>query len=344
MARSVLFTTQRNEGPFLLEWIAFHRLIGFDHFVIVSNDCTDGSDTLLDVLSQSIGLTHLRQDVPVGQNAQVLGQQKARETGAFKDGDWVAWMDLDEFLNIRLGDGTLPELIARLGPASAICVNWRLFGSAGVQKWPGLQLDRKFNRCGTRWHKAAKYCKTLFRFDDSIVDMTVHRPVLSDGVKSPLWLDTNGGPLPQKFITCRRANSLPYYRTPQSPRYRWAQVNHYMVRTRQLFVHRRGRGRGSKVGVFGRSEGSRYTWWHYQKHNCNILRDSSIHRHLPGLQNEIEKLLADTAVSSAFATCLEASGLQAQSIDLWNLNGDAFGGKDSEEAADGSFRTGTVER
>ena len=43
-------TTQKNEGAFLLEWIAYHKSIGFTDIVILSNDCEDGSDEMLDHL------------------------------------------------------------------------------------------------------------------------------------------------------------------------------------------------------------------------------------------------------------------------------------------------------
>ena len=46
-------TTQKNEGAFLLEWIAYHKIIGFTDIVILSNDCEDGSDEMLDHLSKS---------------------------------------------------------------------------------------------------------------------------------------------------------------------------------------------------------------------------------------------------------------------------------------------------
>ncbi len=32
----------KNEGPFLLEWIAYHRAQDFDYFVLYDNDSTDG--------------------------------------------------------------------------------------------------------------------------------------------------------------------------------------------------------------------------------------------------------------------------------------------------------------
>ena len=38
---------QKNEGAFLLEWIAYHKVIGFSNIVVLSNDCEDGSDEFL---------------------------------------------------------------------------------------------------------------------------------------------------------------------------------------------------------------------------------------------------------------------------------------------------------
>ncbi len=57
--RILCTTVMRNEAPFILEWLAYHRLIGVSDFLIYSNDCDDGTDVMLDHL-QSMGLvTHL---------------------------------------------------------------------------------------------------------------------------------------------------------------------------------------------------------------------------------------------------------------------------------------------
>ena len=57
-------TTQKNEGAFLLEWIAYHKVIGFSDIVVLSNDCEDGSDELLDQLAENGELIHVRNDGP----------------------------------------------------------------------------------------------------------------------------------------------------------------------------------------------------------------------------------------------------------------------------------------
>ena len=33
----------KNEGPFIAEWVAYHYLLGVEHFIIYDNGSTDGS-------------------------------------------------------------------------------------------------------------------------------------------------------------------------------------------------------------------------------------------------------------------------------------------------------------
>ena len=39
-------TTMKNEAPFMLEWVAHNQAIGFDSFLIYTNDCDDGTDDI----------------------------------------------------------------------------------------------------------------------------------------------------------------------------------------------------------------------------------------------------------------------------------------------------------
>ena len=63
--RALIVTCMRNEAPFLLEWIAYHRAIGFTDFLIYSNDCEDGTDDLLDRLAERGVVIHDPQLVAV---------------------------------------------------------------------------------------------------------------------------------------------------------------------------------------------------------------------------------------------------------------------------------------
>ena len=39
LSKKILFSAVKNEGPFILEWIAYHKAVGFDAVLVVSNDC-----------------------------------------------------------------------------------------------------------------------------------------------------------------------------------------------------------------------------------------------------------------------------------------------------------------
>ena len=56
----LVISTMKDEGPYILEWLAYHRAISFTNFLIYTNDCSDGTDTMFDLL-QSKGFVQHRQ-------------------------------------------------------------------------------------------------------------------------------------------------------------------------------------------------------------------------------------------------------------------------------------------
>ncbi|MEJ2036042.1 MAG: glycosyltransferase family 2 protein, partial [Maritimibacter sp.] len=42
--RITAITCVKDEGAFLIEWLAHHRGVGFTDFLIFSNDCSDGTE------------------------------------------------------------------------------------------------------------------------------------------------------------------------------------------------------------------------------------------------------------------------------------------------------------
>ncbi len=50
-----------------------------------------------------------------------------------KQADWVWIADVDEFLNIHVGNHTIPALIAACHDPQAISVNFQFFANGGIE-------------------------------------------------------------------------------------------------------------------------------------------------------------------------------------------------------------------
>ncbi len=77
-SRHVLLSSMKDEGPFILEFVAHHLVLGFDAIHIASNDCSDGTDLLLDALAAGGAITHTRNPVKPGEIPQHRAYQRLR--------------------------------------------------------------------------------------------------------------------------------------------------------------------------------------------------------------------------------------------------------------------------
>lgn len=287
--RTAIVTTMKNEGPFILEWLAYHRAIGVDDFLIYTNDCSDGTDTMLDLLQQK-GLVQHR-DNPFkssGLKPQHAALQAAEDEPIMQNCGWGICMDVDEFINIKIGDGTLKALYSAMGDANMIALTWRLFGNADVHEFEDRFLLDQFNQCAPETirkpHQAWGF-KTLFRNIDIYKKLGVHRPkgLIPDLWDKVKWLNGSGKPMPRSMFRNGWRSTLQTYG------YDWVSLNHYAVRSAESFLVKRDRGRVNHVD---RDQGLNY-WF---RMNHNLQEDRSIQRMVPLLQAEYDRLLSDPEV------------------------------------------------
>lgn len=143
-----VLATARNEGPYLLEWIAHYRSIGVEHFFIYSNDNTDGSEALLNALAQAGVITWISNPVPPGRVAQF--QAYGHAFGVLPqilDYRWTLVVDLDELLFFDQSRfASLPDYLAwqEGRPVDAIAFNWVVFGSSGEARWRDAPMVERF--------------------------------------------------------------------------------------------------------------------------------------------------------------------------------------------------------
>jgi hypothetical protein len=285
--RTCIVTTMKNEGPFILEWLAYHRAIGVEDFLIYTNDCTDGTDALLDAL-QAKGLVQHRDNpfrATPGLRPQHAALQTAESEPIVQNCGWAICMDVDEFINVRIGDGTLSALYAAMGEANMISLTWRLFGNADVHRYDDRFITEQFTRCAPELvrkpHQAWGF-KTLFRNIDIYRKLGVHRP---KGLRPDLWgqvkwLNGSGRPMPREMYRNGWRSSVETYG------YDWVQLNHYAVRSAESFLVKRDRGRVNHVD---RDQGLNY--WFRMNHNA--VEDLSVRRMIPAARAEVDRLMAD---------------------------------------------------
>lgn len=240
--RFLAVLTVRNEAAFLLEWLAHHRAVGFTDFLVFSNDCEDGTDALLDRLQALGQLTHIRNDGPHDGGVQWAALKRADKHPLVKKADWILTLDIDEFVNIHVGDHTLPALLAALPEASAITLTWRLFGNAGIERYQDQPITDQFVLAAPKimfWPWRAFMFKTLFRNDGAYAKLGVHRPRSPvDGlVEQTRWFDGQGRELEDRFR--RQQIFSPFGRD----NYALAQLNHYPLGAMESFIVKRDRGR-----------------------------------------------------------------------------------------------------
>lgn len=233
----------KNEGAFLLEWLAHHRTCGITDFLVFSNDCSDGTDAMLDRLEALGWLTHLRNPGPHSEGPQWAALKQADRHPLVTGADWVLPLDVDEFVNVHVGDRTIPALLAALPEATAITLTWRLFGNAGVVEYRDAPVTETFTRAAPHvlhWPWRANLFKTLLCNDGSYGKLGVHRPRAPDQARmaDQRWFDGAGRRLPVAFHRGRIFTDV------GRDHHALVQLNHYPLGAVESFLLKRDRGRG----------------------------------------------------------------------------------------------------
>jgi hypothetical protein len=127
----------KNEAPYVLEWIAYHRAIGFDHLVLYDNDSSDGGAELIRSSWAADTATVIHWPDRPGQ----LSAYRHFIHNFAAGFEWAAFIDLDEFL-LPLHGGSIAEMLRSWPEFSAVLVHWRVFGPSGWSDPPdGLVIE-----------------------------------------------------------------------------------------------------------------------------------------------------------------------------------------------------------
>lgn len=145
----------KDEGPYIAEWILFHKLQGFDNFLLFDNESTDDGP----VIARRLGADVIRwpgkvQQLPAYHHA--LQQE-------LPPGSWAAFIDVDEYLWCPDGSTVVSKVIGRYTWEKALGVPWLMFGSNGHLTRPkGLLTIDAYTK---REDKVNQHVKTFMVVD-----------------------------------------------------------------------------------------------------------------------------------------------------------------------------------
>lgn len=289
------FTCVRNEGPYLLEWIAYHRLMGVTDFVIFSNDCDDGSDRLLNALAAAGVVTHRPQQAQPGKSVQWQALTAVAQDRLTRGVDWALFSDVDEFPVVHVGQHRLADLVAALpARADAVTLPWRLFGANGRARLEDVPVTRQFTRSAPPdlTHPiAGRYFKTLYR-PDAFQKPGVHRPRARPRQALPHWHDGSGQRLPDSFAAQEAQIALPGLAAGRA----LAEMHHYSTRSAAGFLVKADRGLANR-----RTKRIDLSYW--VERNFNTQPNTAIASWADALDAELAALMALPGIAELHRAC-----------------------------------------
>lgn len=286
--RFLVVSTMKNEAPFILEWVAHYRSIGFTDFLVYTNDCDDMTVPLLNRLTVQGLVTHEPNKV-LRRGPHKSALKYAQDHVLTAKADWLLICDVDEFLNLRQHDTIQEFLASSHAVADIIPFPWLIFGTGGQVDFKDAPITEQFRRCEPPPRKGGRKMrdvKTIFRKPEEIDRFGLHRPRFKDNFTERFtWHSPNGDDISQEMNTSSKWSV--HWRSAHKAAY----MNHYPLRSVEAYLVKKNRGRANHVKE---NLGQEY----FEKWNLNSHHDKTIDRLSKAKKREFDSLMADQETAS----------------------------------------------
>ncbi|CAD0183322.1 hypothetical protein RUESEDTHA_00186 [Ruegeria sp. THAF57] len=280
----------RNEAPFILEWVAYHRMIGINDPIVFSNSCTDGTDLMLERLDELGLVRHLPNPTALtGGKMHIIAALKYLNSGnRLARSDWVASLDVDEFINVKVGNGMLKDLFDALPYANLISLSQQNFGHSGNWIYADELQTSLFDH---GWDQTSVYTRELNKRGTKTLTHKSSEPI-SWSNHSPLFAAEKLNKLHPVNGSGFDLSNVDMTKTVKAlvrPDYGFdlVQLNHYALRSVESFLLKVARGSSAHPDT---SYGMKY----WRRYDHNDYYDSSISRHVDDLRAARADLLRDS--------------------------------------------------
>jgi hypothetical protein len=268
----------RAEAPYLIEWIAYHRALGIQAFILGDNGGEDGTSELLQKLHRH-GIV-IRDDWVGQKYFQLAFMQRAIALArTFAGGLFL--IDVDEFIQPLDGETSVAALARSWiedESVGAVAINWAIYGSSG-RKEPGegLVIER-FQRRARQECRINKHIKSFVRPDRCAGQSNnPHAVMLQQG----RYIDTAGAEVrwDQRVVPQGISREVVWNRL---------RIDHFVLKSRLEFE--RKRERGSAMSQSTESQRNRENY--FRNHDRNGVHDPMPEPLVRQTKIEIERILA----------------------------------------------------
>ncbi|MBU2865856.1 glycosyltransferase family 2 protein [Pacificibacter marinus] len=269
--RYTVATKVKNEGAFLLEWVAWQKMLGFDDILVVHNDCDPVFKDMLSCLQASGWITAAEHFPKGGKLAGPSAQNCIKQHPLVKNTDWLFICDVDEYLVIHDGDQTVPSFLdGRHLKEAGFVVQWKSFGTAGKHSWKDRLLHRTFTQAAATKTPANMFYKSFIYKPRRFRKLGAHEPYGFNG--DGAWGEgTNVFHRANGTQINFDPNGKPKMRVnPKWISHEGAQLNHYITKWFESFSAKSGTS-----SLYNRSAKNRYSMNFFERYNRNDGEDTS---------------------------------------------------------------------
>lgn len=259
----------KDEGPYLLEWIAHYRLLGVSRFFLADNGGRDNTSDLLTRLDTAGVVTRIPFPTPAGGTMQMTAYAAIHQS--FGEAvDWMAFLDGDEFVMLNPPHRDLPGMLADVaGDVDAIGLNWAVYGSSGLAVSDGRPvMERLVYRAEQAW-PTNRHIKTIARPAAFSGMINPHYVALKSGGRA---VSSDGKPIVMTEIGGITTQVI----------WEAARINHYVVKSRAEFEVKRTRGRADSP--YPREESF------FAEHDRNEVLDPAPVETVLSIRTEVKRL------------------------------------------------------
>jgi hypothetical protein len=146
----------RWETPYIVEWLTYHRWLGFEHVYLYCND-DDPAELYDAVLPFVVGPTpfvtfhhHPDQGDQATMYRHYLKNYKSQT-------EWLIFLDIDEFLTLKKAPDIKTFMARFIGQADLVFFNWLCFGANGFDEPPPGSVLLNYTRREDVFHPLTKY-------------------------------------------------------------------------------------------------------------------------------------------------------------------------------------------